>query len=1003
MGNPCLVLGQLVQQLTNWAKSKSNSKITNIIIFLIFYKNRNIIPSLISPTPYIPIPQTIPKRERSLDHTSLIRIKSAHPLNIDREKLMQENINLKNQLNKLKTEKMNTKREINNLENELLQREKIIEKMINESQMNSNTFAKASEMSLVINIKRRYKELKKEYEKNIQALEQNRQDLKNIKVNDLIMENKNLYNQIEKFKKLYYQSEEQKKSIQKNVQDVDVMKQALTKQDDMLMTFQENCQKMEIEIFSLNDQIDKLQNQKEKKEDMYNKLKKKLKIQKQLNEKLVLIKDNIQNTEIFCIMKNEYELKIQNLRKDLAYYRDSNTKNEKLVKEASKFKQNKFEEQKQSEDILSTNNASRKIQSSNPNPKSETSTITDDEAKEKINLLQKLYMEEKSQVNKLKLTIEELTQKLQNSKMVEPKIILTKSYSANNIKKPTDIIDYAYFSDGDLKEFIYILVKNLEANKIDMSILESRVLNTEILDLLKDKKNYTEFITQVGNNLIEILKAKNEKDQINIHSFIKTFLYNNYIALEKQVPEEFKAKLLSLFTNINFYSLEQRQELNRIIALKLCKIKEKFIELLSYFDEKENGYVTFSTMNKIIEQLKIKFKPDEKEYFFYVLKSFPDEGNFLKDLKYENILKILEDNPIDPNEVPDDIVAEEEKENNNNKKDNDDDAIEITNEEYLSKVRDIISRICEVLKKSKKKIDDYFLKIVSKSINDYRAIRLIKLVDVLKDEFNIELSNIEIFCLFTKVKPSLATSKNTDDDVEEIIDYDKLKEEIENHLKNPPSKKEKKKAIDDEDEKEYERKKNVKPAVSLNNKPIPKDKLNYSDLLEHAPYENEKNQTNNNFKRILKDFMKKHDFSFERFVFPVHCMMKLATDGVKFNRYLDLEFFKHFLYQNGINIKGYDLLEFVEDNKTLYNDEKINIDYLKYIFEGDKYGMGIKESDFILFKQNVKRPEKPDRPEAAKIRQNKKKENKKDDNPFDESDSDSVKMIQREINGEDYI
>ena len=37
-------------------------------------------------------------------------------------------------------------------------------------------------------------------------------------------------------------------------------------------------------------------------------------------------------------MKNEYELKIQNLRKDLAYYRDSNTKKEKFVKGISKFK-----------------------------------------------------------------------------------------------------------------------------------------------------------------------------------------------------------------------------------------------------------------------------------------------------------------------------------------------------------------------------------------------------------------------------------------------------------------------------------------------------------------------------------------------------------------------------------------------------------------------------------------------------------------------------------------
>ena len=901
---------------------------------------------------------------------------------------MQENINLKTQLNKMQTEQINIKREITNLENELSQRDKIIENMINESQLNSNTFAKASEMGLVINVKRQYKDLKKEYEKNIELLEQAKKDIKNIRLNDLISENRNLSNQIEKFKNLYYSTEEQKQNIQKNVQDIQPMKEALSKQDNMLLSFQENCQKMEIEILNLNDEIDKLQILKEKKEDIYNKLKKKLKIQKQLNEKLVMIRDNIQNTEVFCIMKNEYELKMQNLRKDLAYYRDSNTKNEKLVKEAAKFKKPiNNEEEKQSE----PNIISRKIKASNPAPFSESGNITEDEANQKITLLQNLYNEEKNEVQKLKTTIEELEQKLQNSKMVEPKIILTKSYSANNIKKPIDVIDYDYFSDGDLKEFIYILVKNLEANKIDMSILESRVLNNETLELLKDKNNYKEFITQVGNNLIEILKTKNEKDQIEIHSFIKTFLYNNFIALEKQVPEEFKAKLLSLFTNINFYSLEQRQELNRIISLKFCKNKNKFIELLNYFDEKENGYISFSIMNKIIEQLKIKFKPDVKEYFFYVLKSFPDEGNYLKDLKYDNILKILEDTPIDPNDIQDDIEGEEEKENN--KQENDDEAIEITNEEYLSKVRDIISRICDVLRKSKKKVDEYFLKIVSKSITDYRAIRLIKLVDILKEDFNIELSNIEIFCLFTKVKPNLASSKDADD-IEEIIDYDKLKEEIENQLKNPPTKKEKDK--EKENEKEKEEKKKSK-GISSSLKPINKEKLNYSDFLEHAPYENEKNEKKNNFQKILKDFMKKHIFSFERFVFPVHCMMKLANDGKRFNRYLDLEFFKHFLYQNGINIKSYDLMDFVQNNNKLYNNEKINIDYLKFIIEGVKDGFGVKDSDFILFKQNEK---KPDRPEAAKIRKNKKKEDKKDENPFEESDSDSVKMIQKEINGE---
>ena len=956
--------------------------INNCIFFL-----RNIIPPLITqtqtPIPFMVYPPSNPKRDHSFDQKLSVRIKSAHPLNLDREKLMQENINLKNQLNKMNTEKLNAKREITNLENELLQKEKIIENMINESQMNSNTFAKASEMNLVINVKRQYKDLKKEYEKNIQSLDQTKKDIKNIRLNDLVLENKNLSLQIEKYKNMYYANEDQKNKLQKNVQDVSAMKQALAKQDEMLLSFQENCQKMELEILNLNDDIDKLQTQKSKKDDIYNKLKKKLKLQKQLNEKLTIIRDNIQNTEIFCIMKNEYEKKLQKLRKDLAYYRDSNTKNEQLVKEAEKFRQKRLmEEQKQEY----TGFVPRKIQASNPSPIQENENMNEEEAKKKITLLQNLYMDEKNEVQKLKATIEELNQKIQNSKVVEPKIILTKSYSANNIKKPSEAIDYAYFSDGDLKEFIYILVKNLEANKIDMSILESRVLNEETLELLKDKNNYKDFITQVGNNLIEILKIKNETDQIALHSFIKTFLYNNYIALEKQVPEEFKAKLLALFTNINFYSLEQRKELNRIISAKLSSKKDKLIELLYYFDEKENGYVSFSIMNKILEKLKISFKNDVKEYFFYVLKSFPDEGNLLKDLKYENILKILEETPIDPNEQEEDIEAEDKEKEN--KKDNEDDAIEITNEEYLSKVKDIIERICEVLNENKKQVDDYFLKIVSKSITDYRAIRLIKLVDVLKKDFKIDLTNIEIFCLFTKVKPNLATSKDADD-IEEIIDYDKLKEEIENQLKNPKPKKDR--------DKEKEKDKSKK-GVSSSSKPITKEKLNYSDILEHAPYENEKTSKKTSFDKILKDFMKRHKFSFERFIFPVHCMMKLTTDGKKFNRYLDLEFFKHFLYQNGIDIQSYELFDFIQDNKLLLNDEKINIDYLKYILEG-KNG---KEGDFIMFKKNIEKVEKKlDRPEAAKIRK-KNQEAKKEENLFDESDSDSAKKIQKEINGDSY-
>ena len=68
----------------------------------------------------------------------------------------------------METEKINNRREITNLENEINQKDKIIENMMNETQSNINQSNKVSEMHLVLNVKRQYKELKKAYEKNQQ-------------------------------------------------------------------------------------------------------------------------------------------------------------------------------------------------------------------------------------------------------------------------------------------------------------------------------------------------------------------------------------------------------------------------------------------------------------------------------------------------------------------------------------------------------------------------------------------------------------------------------------------------------------------------------------------------------------------------------------------------------------------------------------------------------------------------------------------------------------------
>ena len=295
------------------------------------------------------------------------RIKSAHPLNLDREKLVQENIRLKSQLNKLETEKMNHKREITNLENEINKKDKIIETMINDTQSNINTENnKVSEMHLVSNVKRQYKELKKAYEKNQQELNATKKNIKYTKINEINMENQIFDEQISKLKNLYEHSLEQKQSLQKHENEFDTMKQALSQKDYIILSFQENFQKMESEIKTLNNEKEKLKNQNTKKDDMILKLKEKLQMQNKENEKLVMKNNNIKKSEIFLSTKNKYEAKMQKLKKDIAQYRDLNSKNERILRDFEKSKNNPQKSLKKfSRKIFSSNYSFEEIKEKN--------------------------------------------------------------------------------------------------------------------------------------------------------------------------------------------------------------------------------------------------------------------------------------------------------------------------------------------------------------------------------------------------------------------------------------------------------------------------------------------------------------------------------------------------------------------------------------------------------------------------------------------------------------
>ena len=819
-------------------------------------------------------------------------------MNIDREKLLEENLSLKNTLSKISNEQNFHRKTINSLENEINLKDKIIEEYFNDNFNNNNN---KNNIILINNLKKKYKDLKKEIENKKIDIQNLKKIIKNSKLNDFVIENQKIFEKIFTLKNLYNNQINENFNLQQNenFNEKNHILEALSKQNFILQNFQENNKNLTNEINNLTNEILKLKNLKEKKTFIINKLKQKLKYQRTINEKLKLKKENIKLTDEFISKKNFYENKLILLRKDFAYFRDCSIKSENLLKEIKNFKNENL-----NNSIKKTN---RIIYSNNPKPFENNED--ENQMNEKIKILTNKFQEEKKLKEKYLNEIKDLQNKINELKNTETKVILKNSESSQKIKNQQNkIFNYEIMSEFNLNEFIYILIKNLEAKSIQKNDFEKNVLNENILNILKENK-FKLFINEISEKLINFLKISKEKDIFNIHSFIKTFLYNNYIIKNFYDPNEFKNLFLSFFSNVIYYNSNQKEEFNKILASKFYNKKTQFLEIVSFFDENKKGFITFTTLKKILENLQLKFNNEILEYLIFLMKNYNEENTNLNELKYINLINVIENSEIDPN-----LIEKNNEINNNNN--NDEEPIEITNEEYLNNVKKIIAKIGNLLLNKKRNFDNIFNSCVSKSKTEFKGIRLVNLVEKLKSDFNIELSNIEIFCLFTKVKPNKKNlNEDDDEDIEEIIDYNKLKNEVEEFMKNNNN--------------NNNNKNSIKTSIS-------------------NPFNNKSNTEK--IKSIFNDFMKKHKFSYERFIFPIHCMVKLTTNGKKYNRYLDLEFFKHFLYQNGIGIQKDELNEFLNEDKLLFNNEKVNLDYLKFLLSGRK---GIRDNivnEFMEFK-----------------------------------------------------
>ena len=62
-----------------------------------------------------------------------------------------------------------------------------------------------------------------------------------------------------------------------------------------------------------------------------------------------------------------------------------------------------------------------------------------------------------------------------------------------------------FMSDYSLNEFTYILTKAFEAKQIDITMIESSIIPSEMLNLLSSEENYHSFILTVSSNICQML------------------------------------------------------------------------------------------------------------------------------------------------------------------------------------------------------------------------------------------------------------------------------------------------------------------------------------------------------------------------------------------------------------------------------------------------------------------------------------------------------------------
>jgi len=608
---------------------------------------------------------------------------------IEREQLYENNMQLKDIINKLKKELAETRNQVVKKDIEIRKKERIIKECSKENDIEAvheMNLEKARESTLVSLCKDKYNELKRSFKKKCEENDILNANIKITKLKEYQIQIDVLKSEMEKLRQLYLSTLDDNNRLNDFIKEYQVLKDKFIVQHNIINNLMKKCNQYNNDINDLKEENavlkEQLEQYKRKRKQLYSD---KLKLQIS-NRKYMEQKKN----------KESYDINIDDKMKSISYL-EKERKEYKRLYELKNQECNKFIEE------------NRKLKDSElkESPDSNKTGLYKsllDESRHKIDIYE-LYLK-KIGVDKDKLMKEFGFDGVMNANMreindrirtdvadnnninntnnnnngfqsldnnitinsVESINIQGRNNTGNSISISENTRSDAYTrpntiasnpnqtnpnglpsieeekQEEQIKEenlllsLLHVFVKNIEAQGVTKEDINQKI--DEICKLFENKEEATkeEFIAPFSKMLIETMKVTQEKDIEIINNFLNDFVDS----LNGETAMFFNG-LMEIFENIKDYNgVDKNDEL----SFGLKKHKNELIETFKKYDTNNTNLVTFDIFRKIVQELNIIFDDETMEYLVYEMKKNVPENNSIFDLNYQIILNLLEKDEI---------------------------------------------------------------------------------------------------------------------------------------------------------------------------------------------------------------------------------------------------------------------------------------------------------------------------------------------------------------------